>query len=136
MTDDSGASPIRKSFLDTKWFGSGRAHSRPPSYPWPGRCENGKALARDRCARRTVREVAAPELTGAVVTGWRVVDYVQLLLAVRGQPEEIRLKCRCELGHWIVREHTGKDGRTLLATCHNCGNRVELLLEGARLPKA
>ncbi len=78
-----------------------------------------------------MRDVAVSELAGAVVTGWRVVDHIDLLLAIRGQPEEIRLLCRCERGHWIVRERPGERPPKFLATCHNCGNRLELLLEPA-----
>jgi hypothetical protein len=83
-----------------------------------------------------VREVSVIRMAGAIVTKWRMEDHVQLVLSVRGQGEEVRLLCTCERGHWIVREHFGEGGPRLIATCHNCGNRVELPLEGARLPNA
>lgn len=82
-----------------------------------------------------VKDVPISNLSGAVVTAWRVVDHVHLLLAVRGQADEVRLKCRCDRAHWIVRERPAQRPPTFLATCHNCGTRVELLLEpvGPRL---
>ena len=83
-----------------------------------------------------VKDVAISKVTGSVVTAWRVVDHVQLLLTVRGQPEEIRLQCKCGRCHWIVREHHGDGAPRLLATCHSCGTRVDFVLEGAPLPKA
>src|SRR2546427_12565995 len=55
-----------------------------------------------------VKEVPISKVTGAVVTAWRVVDHVQLLLTIRGQAEEIQLQCRCGRCHWIVREHYGR----------------------------
>lgn len=79
-----------------------------------------------------MRDVSVTQLSGAVVTSWRVEDHVRLVLSVRGQGDELRALCKCERGHWIVREHLGQDTRVLIATCHNCGNRVELALEGAR----
>src|SRR3989442_161051 len=86
--------------------------------------------------RSMVKDVPISKVTGAVVTTWRVVDHVYLLLSIRGQPEEIRLQCKCGRCHWIVREHHGDGPTKLLATCHNCGTKVEYLLEGAPLPKA
>ncbi len=83
-----------------------------------------------------VTDVPISRVAGAVITKWRVVDHVHLLITVRGQPDEARLLCKCERGHWIVREHFREGPPKLLATCHNCGTRVELDLEGARLPKA
>jgi len=79
-----------------------------------------------------MRDVSVVQLSGAVVTGWRVEDHVRLVLSVRGQRDEVHALCTCERGHWIVREHLGDAGRLLIATCHSCGNRVELALEGAR----
>ena len=81
-----------------------------------------------------VREVPISKVAGAVVTSWRVVDHVQLLLSIPGEPEEVLLQCRCGRCHWIVREHHGDGPPKLLATCHNCGTRVEMTLEGAPLP--
>ena len=81
------------------------------------------------------RDVSISNVAGAVVTRWRVVDHVQLLLSIRGQAEEARLTCICGRCHWIVREHHGDGPPRLLATCHNCGTRVELALEGAPLPE-
>ncbi|HEY4705428.1 MAG TPA: hypothetical protein VII27_06825 [Thermoplasmata archaeon] len=78
-----------------------------------------------------VKDVPISNLAGAVVTAWRVVDHINLLLAVRGQADEVRLKCRCERGHWIVRERPAEHPPKFLATCHNCGTRLELLLEPA-----
>jgi hypothetical protein len=83
-----------------------------------------------------VKEVPISKVQGAVVTSWRVVDHVQLLLSIRGQAEEVQLQCRCGRCHWIVREHYGDGAPTLIATCHNCGTRVDFVLEGAPLPKA
>ncbi len=84
-----------------------------------------------------MREVSTARMAGAVVTRWRVEDHVQLVLSVLGEKEEVRLLCStCERGHWILRERLGEGGATLLATCHGCGNRVELALEGARVPNA
>ncbi len=81
-----------------------------------------------------MRDVSVTQLTGAIVTRWRVEDHVRLVLSVRGQREELRALCRCERGHWIVREHVGEGAPVLIATCHSCGNRVEIPLEGARPP--
>jgi hypothetical protein len=83
-----------------------------------------------------VRDVSVSQMAGAIVTKWRVEDHVRLLLSVRGQKDEVRLLCKCNRGHWIVLERVGEGGAQLRATCHNCGNRVELDLEGARLPNA
>ena len=83
-----------------------------------------------------MRDVSAPQLSGAIVTKWRVVDDVQLLLTVKGQKDEGRLMCGCARCHWIVRERFGEGGHKLLATCHSCGNRLELRLEGSDLPAA
>ncbi len=78
-----------------------------------------------------VKDVPISNLSGAVVTAWRVEDHINLLLAVRGQSDEVRLKCRCERGHWIVRERPAERPPTFLATCHNCGTRLELPLDPA-----
>ena len=83
-----------------------------------------------------VQDVPISEVPGAVVTRWRVVDHVQLLLTIRGRSEEARLLCRCGRCHWIVREHHGDGAARLLATCHSCGTRVELPLEGPRPQEA
>jgi hypothetical protein len=79
-------------------------------------------------------DLSVSDAAGAVVTGWRVVDHVQLLLAIRGRPGEARLICLCGRCHWIVREHRGDDGAVLLATCHSCGTRLGLALEAQPLP--
>jgi len=80
-----------------------------------------------------MRDVSATQVSGVVVTKWRVVDNVQLLLTVMGQADEARLMCTCARCHWIVREKSAEGGNKLLATCHNCGNRLELRLEGSGL---
>ncbi len=77
-----------------------------------------------------VKDVPISNLPGAVVTAWRVVDHVQLILSIRGQPDEVQPRCRCERGHWIVRELPSQDPPRFLATCHGCGSRLDLLLEG------
>ncbi len=82
-----------------------------------------------------MRDVSVATLSGAVVTRWRVEDHIRLVLSVRGQGDEVHALCnRCQRGHWITREHVGEGGRLLIATCHACGTRVELALEGARAP--
>jgi RNase P subunit RPR2 len=83
-----------------------------------------------------VQDVPISKVTGAIITTWRVVDHIQLLLTIRGQTEDVRLVCQCGRCHWIVREQYGTSTPRLLATCHNCGTKVEFVLEGARLPKA
>ena len=87
-------------------------------------------------AKSMPRDVPISQVAGAVVMSWHVVDHVQLLLALRGQADEIRLVCRCGRCHWIVREHHGAEPPKLLATCHACGTKVELDLEVPRVTNA
>ncbi len=96
----------------------------------------GKAANRVPRPRRMTKDIPISQVSGAVVTRWRVVDAVQLLLTIRGQAEEVRLVCQCGRTHWIVREQYGGGPPRLLATCHNCGTKVQFVLEGARLPNA
>lgn len=80
-----------------------------------------------------VRDLPFDASDGLVVLRWRTAEE-GLFLTVRGESEEVRLRCRCSRCHWIVREQFGSDSARLIVTCHNCGTRQEFLLEGARLP--
>ncbi len=80
-----------------------------------------------------VREVSVEASAGAVVLAWRTGDQ-GLRLRVRGQDDEILLRCRCDRSHWIIREQFAADGAHLLVSCHSCGRRALYVLEGAQLP--
>jgi len=78
-----------------------------------------------------VREVALESSAGAIVLAWRTGEQ-GLQLRVRGQDDEILLRCRCDRSHWIVREQLETDRVHLLVSCHNCGRRQRYVLEGAQ----
>ena len=113
-----------------------RTRTSGPSHTGGVAMRKGKAGNRVPRPRRMTKDVPISQVSGAVVTRWRVVDAVQLLLTIRGQTEEVRLVCQCGRTHWILREQYGAGPPRLLATCHNCGTKVQFVLEGARLPNA
>jgi len=67
------------------------------------------------------------------VVGWHSTEE-GLFLRIRGQAEDVRLRCECGRCHWIVREQYSPEGARLLVSCHSCGRRQTFVLEGARLP--
>ncbi len=81
----------------------------------------------------TIRDVRIDAAHGIVVQGWRSAED-GLFLRARGQPEEVRLVCRCGRSHWIVREQFAIGSASLIVTCHTCGTRGSFLMEGVALP--
>jgi hypothetical protein len=81
----------------------------------------------------TIREVRIDAAHGIVVQRWRSTED-GLFLRARGQPEEVRLVCRCGRSHWIVREHFAIESASLIVTCHTCGTRGSFLMESVTLP--
>lgn len=68
------------------------------------------------------RELSVDASGSLVVLGWkRQAD--ALFLNVRGQPEEVLLRCRCGRGHWIVTELFPPEGSLIVVSCHYCGTR-------------
>jgi len=82
-----------------------------------------------------VRDVPVEGSAGLVVLGWASGEN-GLNLRVRGQSEEVRLRCYCGRSHWIVREQFTDAGVRLLVSCHNCGVRSTYLMEGVGRPTA
>ncbi len=80
-----------------------------------------------------VRDVPVSEAEGLIVLAWRSGEE-GLHLAVRGQPGEVRLRCRCNRSHWIVREEFSPGGARLVVSCHGCRTGRDFVLEGAELP--
>ncbi|HLB67325.1 MAG TPA: hypothetical protein VJN63_02425 [Thermoplasmata archaeon] len=81
-----------------------------------------------------VLDVGIDDSSGIVVLAWRSGEQ-GLILHVRGQGDEVRLKCRCGRCHWIVREQFEDDRVQLLISCHTCGVRGTYVMEGAVLPR-
>ena len=81
----------------------------------------------------TIRDVRIDAGLGMVVQRWRSTED-GLFLRACGQPEEVRLVCRCGRSHWIVREQYAIGSASLLVMCHTCGTRGSFLLEGVTLP--
>ena len=79
------------------------------------------------------RDVRIETAQGIVVLKWRSGEE-GLFLRARGQPEEVRLVCRCSRSHWIVREQFVSGNVSLVVTCHTCGMRGSFLMEGVTLP--
>lgn len=79
------------------------------------------------------RDVRFDAASGMVVLGWRSAEN-GLHLRARGSEEEIRLMCRCDRSHWIVRDQFSGRRVSLLLTCHNCGQRASFTMEGVSLP--
>ncbi|MGQ0796403.1 MAG: hypothetical protein ACT4OI_00850 [Methanobacteriota archaeon] len=77
-----------------------------------------------------VRELSLEATAGAVVLAWHTGDQ-GLRLRVRGEADEVLLRCRCDRSHWIVREQLEADRVHLLVSCHNCGRRQRYVFEGA-----
>lgn len=77
-----------------------------------------------------MRDATLESLAGVVVLAWRSGED-GLRLNVRGQGDEVRLRCRCDRSHWIVREQVGTEGTRLLVSCHNCGRSGRWAIEGA-----
>jgi len=80
-----------------------------------------------------IRDVPIDAAHGIVIQRWRSTED-GLFLRARGQPEEVRLVCRCGRSHWIVREQFAAGSASLIVTCHACGTRGSFLMEGVTLP--
>jgi hypothetical protein len=79
-----------------------------------------------------IRDLQFDESAGTVVLAWKSSED-GLLLRVRGQPEDVRLVCRCGRTHWIVHEDDSSTGAVLLLTCHHCGTRGTFPIEPIRM---
>lgn len=79
------------------------------------------------------RDVRIDSAPGTIVLGWKS-GAEGLFLRVRGQDEEVRLVCRCDRSHWLVREQFSGGIASLSVTCHSCGTRGTFVMEGVRLP--
>lgn len=67
--------------------------------------------------------------------GWRASEE-GLFLRVRGQTDDVRLVCRCDRSHFLIRESLTEGRMALVLVCHHCGTRVTFVMEGVDLPRA
>jgi len=81
-----------------------------------------------------VRDLPLEDSQGLVILHWHSSEE-GLHITARGQHEEIRLRCGCGRCHWIIREQFRPEGPRLVVSCHNCGRRMDFVLEGAGLPR-
>ena len=81
-----------------------------------------------------VLDLGIDDAPGIVVLAWRSAE-PGLVLRVRGQGDEVRLRCRCGRCHWIVREQFAGDRVSLVVSCHTCGVRGTYEMEGPVLPR-
>ena len=81
-----------------------------------------------------IERIPLPDVGNRVVVGWRL-DERELVLRFKDAPEERSLQCgACGRFHRILREQFRAAEAWFVVTCHHCGTRGILRMEGFALP--
>ena len=85
--------------------------------------------------RPMIERIPLAEAGNRVVVGWRLDDR-ELVLRFKGATEERALQCgACGRFHWILREQFRDADAWFVVSCHHCGTRGILRMEGFALPR-
>jgi hypothetical protein len=81
------------------------------------------------------REISLESAPRVVVVAWRSGED-GLWLRLRGDADDVLLRCVCNRSHFIVREPFDHEGTYLFVSCHSCGRSGRYAFGPARATEA